>query len=107
MATKAKATKPAKAAKPSRLFPKWKYRVDPASGAFQSTLVANADIEKELGKSWTDDPHKHGVEVVPYPAELTAGGQIVHHGTRADANGNFAYGPAPTATAAALVNVRG
>lgn len=82
-------------------YPKWKYRVDPMSGAFQSTLVASAEIENEIGASWTDDPHAHGVEVVPMPAELLEDGSIIHspEGSRhEDANGNFAYGPKPTAT---------
>jgi hypothetical protein len=78
-------------------FPKWKYRKHPTLGFFQSTLVAKAEIEKELGPTWTDDPHGHGVDVVLYPAELTAGGTLMHHGTGADANGNYAHGPAPTA----------
>lgn len=99
MATKSKkaAAKKTSSRAPRLLYPKWKYRVD-EDGNFQSTLVGNATAEEEIGKSWTDDPHEHGVDVVPYPAELTAGGSVVHHGTRADANGNFAHGPAPTAT---------
>jgi hypothetical protein len=78
-------------------FPKWKYRKDPTDGKFQSTLVGNAKAEEELGPSWTDDPHEHGIEVVPYPAELSPGGQLMHHAHTPDANGNFAYGPPPTA----------
>lgn len=77
-------------------FPKYKYRVDPHSGAFQSTLVGNAEAEQEIGPTWTDDPHEHGVEVVAYPAEMTLAGTLMHHPTRPDANGNHAYGPAPT-----------
>lgn len=78
-------------------FPKWKYRKDPIDGVFQSTLVANVTVEAELGETWTDDPHAHGIEVVPYPAEITPGGTLMHHGTQADANGNHPHGPAPTA----------
>lgn len=78
-------------------FPKWKYSVDPVDGAFRSTLVGNAQAETELGAAWTDDPHVHGIKVVPYPCELTPAGTLMHHATRPDANGNHAYGPAPTA----------
>lgn len=78
-------------------YPKWKYTKDPVDGGFRSTLVGNAEAEKQLGAAWTDDPHEHGIEVVPYPAELTAGGQLIHHATHPDANGNHAYGPPPTA----------
>lgn len=78
-------------------FPKWKYRKDPVDGAFQSTLVGNAQAEAELGAAWTDDPHGHGIEVVPYPAELTPAGVLMHHPTQADANGNHPHGPVPTA----------
>lgn len=84
-------------------YPKWKYRIDPVDGAFQSTLVATAEAEASLdadgvkqGAPWTDDPHAHGVEVVPYPAELTPAGTLMHHPTQADANGNHPHGPAPT-----------
>lgn len=79
------------------LFPKWKYRKDPDDGNFQSTLVADAETEKQLGPSWTDNPKEHGIEVVPYPCELTQGGTLIHHASRPDANGNHAYGPPPTA----------
>jgi hypothetical protein len=85
-------------------FPKYMYRVDPYSGAFQSTLVATAEVEAQLvaeggeqGAAWTDDPNGHGVEVVPYPCELTPAGTLVHYASRPDANGNHPYGPAPTA----------
>lgn len=78
-------------------FPKWKYRVDPVDGKFQSTLVGSAEVETQLGATWTDDPHAHGIKVVPYPAEISLGGVLMHHKTNADANGNFAFGPAPTA----------
>lgn len=78
-------------------YPKWKYRVDPVDGKFQSTLVGTAEAEAEIGPSWTENPHAHGLEVVPYPAELTPGGTLMHHGTQADANGNHPHGPAPTA----------
>jgi hypothetical protein len=77
-------------------YPKWKYSAD--SQGFRSTLVADARAEAELGEAWTDDPHAHGFEVVPYPAELREDGTIVHHAARPDANGNHAYGPAPTAS---------
>jgi len=80
-----------------KLYPKWKYRVHPSEGVFQSTLVGTAEAEQEIGDSWTDDPHEHGVEVVLYPAEVTPGGTLMHHGTQADANGNHPHGPAPTA----------
>lgn len=76
-------------------FPKWKYSVD--HDGFRSTLVASAEVEAELGAAWTDDPHVHGVEVVPYPAEVTMAGTLMHHPTRPDANGNHAYGPRPIA----------
>lgn len=76
-------------------FPKWKYRMHPTDGHFQSTLVANAEVEAELGPTWTDNPHEHGVEVVPYPAELVDG-QVLHHALFPDANGNHAHGPSPT-----------
>lgn len=79
-------------------YPKWKYRNGAALG-FQSTLVGDAITDAELAKEgWNDDPHSHGVEVVPYPCELTPGGILQHHaGIGRDANGNYAYGPAPTA----------
>jgi hypothetical protein len=79
-------------------YPKWKYRVDPIDKVFQSTLVANAEAEAEIGPSWTDNPHEHGIEVVPHPAELTPGGTLMHHPIQADANGNHPFGPAPTAS---------
>lgn len=79
-------------------FPKWMYRKDPHTDAFQSTLVGNAQAESELAAAgWNEDPHSHGVEVVPYPAELSPGGTLMHHQTQADANGNHPYGPPPTA----------
>ena len=77
-------------------YPKWKYSTD-AQGNFLSTLIGTAEAEAQLGIAWTDDPHAHGVEVVPYPAVLTEDGRIVHHAARPDANGNHAYGPPPTA----------
>ena len=64
-------------------YPKWKYRKDPVDGKFQSTLVGNEKAEAELGASWTDNPHEHGIVVVPYPAELTPAGTLVHHATGA------------------------
>jgi len=78
-------------------YPKWKYRNHP-EGFFQSTLVADAEVDAEVSAlGYTDDPHEHGVEVVPYPAELTLGGTVMHHKAHgADANGNYAHGPAPT-----------
>lgn len=85
-------------------YPKWKHRRDPYSGAFQNTLVASAEVEAQLaaegeaqGAPWTDDPHEHGIDVVPLPSELTPAGTLMHHASRPDANGNHAYGPAPTA----------
>lgn len=78
-------------------YPKWKYRKDPQSGAFQSTLVGTAEAETEIGNSWTDDPHGHGVAVVPYPAQLYQNGTLMHFPDHCpDANGNHAHGPAPT-----------
>ena len=69
-------------------YPKWKYK------NHQSTLVANSKIEDELVRDgWSDDPHP---DDVPLPAELDTEGTMMHHGTNADANGRFAYGPAPT-----------
>lgn len=86
------------------LYPKWMYRVDPYSGAFQNTLVASAEVAEQLvkegeaqGAAWTDDPHGHGADVVPYPAELTPAGTLIHNPSRPDENGNHAHGPAPTA----------
>jgi hypothetical protein len=64
-------------------YPKWKYRIDPVDGKFQATLVGNAQSESEIGDSWTDDPHVHGIEVVP-----TFG--------QADASGKVAFGPKPS-----------
>jgi hypothetical protein len=79
-------------------YPKWMYRKDPSDGAFQSTLVATEKVAAELAADgWNDDPQSHGMKVVPYPAELTPAGTLMHHPTRPDANGNHAYGPAPTA----------
>jgi hypothetical protein len=77
-------------------YPKWKYRKNPQGGFFQSVLVADEKVEKEIGPTWTDDPHEHGIKVVPLPAELDSEGVLMHHGTNADANGRFAYGPPPT-----------
>lgn len=79
-------------------YPKWMYRKHPAIGAFQSTLVADEKIAAELAKDgWNEDPHSHGMKVVPYPAELTPGGTLLHHQTMSDANGKHPFGPAPTA----------
>ena len=79
-------------------YPKWMYRVDPHTDAFQSTLAGNEKAAGELAADgWNEDPKSHGVEVVPYPAELSPGGVLMHHATQADANGNHPYGPAPTA----------
>lgn len=79
-------------------YPKWMYRKDPAEGVFQSTLVGTEQIATQLAADgWNEDPHSHGIEVVPYPAELTPGGVLVHHPTRPDANGKHAFGPKPTA----------
>ncbi len=76
-------------------YPKWMYRA--RDGDFRSTLVASEEVAAELtADGWSDDPHAHGVAVVPYPAEVTLGGTLMHHPTRPDANGNHAYGPAPT-----------
>lgn len=75
-------------------YPKWKYSKD--ADGFRSTLVADAATEAQLGPAWTDNPHEHGVEVVPYPAELTVFGVVVHHPMTPDANGNHPYGPPPT-----------
>jgi hypothetical protein len=82
--------------KPRLLYPKWMYRANPDTGQYQCTLVGNAEAEAEIGPTWTDDPHGHGIAVVPLPAELRSDGTLMHLRTRADANGNFAYGPAPT-----------
>lgn len=82
---------------PTLNFPKWMYRKDPHTDAFQSTLVGNEVAAGQLaGDGWNDDPHSHGMKVVPYPAELSPGGTLMHHPTRPDANGNHAFGPAPT-----------
>lgn len=79
-------------------YPKWLYRKHPTAGVFQSTLCASAEIEAELAADgWNDDPQSHGMDVVPYPAELTPGGVLMHHASTPDANGNHPYGPAPTA----------
>ena len=67
------------------MFPKWKYRKHPDLGFFQSTLVAHAEAEKELGKDWSDDPKNTGFEVRPaaqlHPSHVVAGhheGNILH-----------------------------
>ena len=79
-------------------FPQWMYRKDPHTEAFQSTLVGTAEIAAELAADgWNTDPHSHGVEVVPYPAELTPAGVLMHHPTQPDANGKHPHGPKPTA----------
>lgn len=79
-------------------YPKWMYRKDPVEGGFQSTLVGSEEIATQLAADgWNEDPHSHGIEVVPYPAELTPAGVLMHHPTRPDANGNHAFGPKPTA----------
>jgi hypothetical protein len=96
----------ARSGRAAPLYPKWKYRVDPATGQYQCTLVGNADAEKEIGKSWTDDPHEHGVQVVPLPAELRQDGKLIHLRERADANGNFAHGPAPTVPGLCEANIQ-
>lgn len=46
-------------------FPKWKYRKHPELGFFQSTLVAHAEAETELGDTWSDDPNATGFAVRP------------------------------------------
>lgn len=59
------------------LFPKWKYRKHPTLGVFQSTLVANAIAEAELGPDWSDDPVDTGFQVRPatqiHAAHITDG----------------------------------
>jgi len=78
-------------------FPKWIYR-NTAEAGFQSTLVGDEATEAALkADGWSDDPQSFGVEVVPYPCELTPAGVLQHHiGIGRDANGNYAYGPKPT-----------
>jgi hypothetical protein len=73
------------------------YHHTPETG-FRSTLVSDYATFLQLGAAgWNEDPYSWGVEVVPLPAELTAAGTVVHHvGIGKDANGNYAYGPAPT-----------
>lgn len=61
-------------------YPKWKYRKHPTGGFFQSTLVGTEAAEKELGSTWTDDPHAHGFKVVP-------------NGGTTDASGRVGFGP--------------
>ena len=77
-------------------FPKWKYRRNPETGQYQCTLVADAAVEVDLGSTWTDNPHEHGIEVVPLTAELKRNGKLIHIPENVDANGNYAYGPIPT-----------
>jgi hypothetical protein len=78
-------------------FPKWMYRNSSEVG-YQSTLVQDEAIEKELtAAGFGEDPKSFGVDVVPYPCELTPAGVLQHHaGIGQDANGNYAYGPRPT-----------
>ena len=79
-------------------YPKWMHRVHPDGvTGFQNTLVGTKQAEAELAADgWSADPHAHGVVVVPYPAEITLGGTVMHHPLHADANGNHPHGPPPT-----------
>ena len=57
-------------------FPKWKYRKHPVIGAFQATLVADAEAEATLDPDWSDDATTTGFAVRPAtqinPAHFTA-----------------------------------
>jgi hypothetical protein len=61
-------------------YPKWKYRKHPDLGVFQSTLVASAEAEAEIGDTWSDDPAGTGFQVRPasqlHATHITDGEQL-------------------------------
>ncbi len=70
-------------------FPKWKYRRHPEEGYFQSTLVASAEAEAQLGTDWSDDPASTGFQVRQaaqvHPSHFTPGEAL--HEVVTDAEG--------------------